>query len=948
MQDLTPEFQNTEISYNGTTDATLYGTSKRLEYGGAQLVPVPNSNPPKMTRFGQTPHASHDVGMALDLGVRPAMNSSYTSASQAVDPRVALAQLTNSGHYSTQDALTLVGTEQVQSSGVFARDVRTNGIGQDNDQRRAFKDFIALYDITQRGTGSWSNLPLENRTIAGVDKSNDARKALFRDGSQGNGLISFVLIGGGTYDQQGQLSTIAGQNPQRTIRAALDRLGVQNSATAYHHHHYHIYLRPPEVQKIGFDVPKQLNSAAEFSEAAPTVTEASGSASINQDEDENMLYQTMLVTALALTAPAVVLGATGAETNPAQITLTGHCQVVQTPDQTQDNPNAGKPPQPNYLGFGEAVVRYLSKDFALPIDPDKMAFSEARFLELPKYGALKRIPDGLYRGTVFKGVWEYIPNPGYRGLDQFSAAVDVDGKTYKIVMKLVTVGHLADGPYIEKGAAPEYRLANQCEASKVRRIGGNYLRDALPEEWLASAQLSSLLADATTKIVDFLDLPGTAVGTTTGEGLSAQITLDTDAAGHGWYVDATPLDNTDDYLPTSNPNVWQAKAGSAAEGKMDMLSVLLHEYGHALGLDHTADSHDFMAETLQAGQRKLPTAEELQLMANLVAQLKGDAAPDAPGNPTTPPGFPSSIAFAGLLAARRRESGSALLAAQKLISVNPTLQNTEFIAGSTQGWSVDGAVSGNVNGASNTITLLETPTSQTSLMQAFTLGANDRFLSFTVDNSKLNLGSGGHAAPSDAFEVALLDATTYDPLLGNLGLSHSDAVLNLQHNAAGEMVKREASNVHSVTNMDGSTTYTLDLRSLSAGRSVLLSFDLLGFGANNDVNGNSAVTLRNIHMSSAPQAVDDALTVVEDTPTTFSPLANDVDADQPGVVPSIVTGPQHGSVVVNLDGSFTYTPDPDYNGPDSFSYHVGPVNGGTEGVDVSNTATVNIFVRSAA
>ena len=60
---------------------------------------------------------------------------------------------------------------------------------------------------------------------------------------------------------------------------------------------------------------------------------------------------------------------------------------------------------------------------------------------------------------------------------------------------------------------------------------------------------------------------------------SAQITLDQNAAGQGWYVDSSPLDSTDDYLPTSNPEVWQAKAGSAAVGKMDMLSILLHEYG---------------------------------------------------------------------------------------------------------------------------------------------------------------------------------------------------------------------------------------------------------------------------------------------------------------------------------------------------------------------------------
>lgn len=43
-------------------------------------------------------------------------------------------------------------------------------------------------------------------------------------------------------------------------------------------------------------------------------------------------------------------------------------------------------------------------------------------------------------------------------------------------------------------------------------------------------------------------------------------------------------------LPTSNPNEWVAKIGSPAHGKMDMYTVLLHEYGYALGLDHSSHS----------------------------------------------------------------------------------------------------------------------------------------------------------------------------------------------------------------------------------------------------------------------------------------------------------------------------------------------------------------------
>ena len=114
----------------------------------------------------------------------------------------------------------------------------------------------------------------------------------------------------------------------------------------------------------------------------------------------------------------------------------------------------------------------------------------------------------------------------------------------------------------------------------------------------------------------FTNLPGTALGETkstqtTGEGTAANILLDINAAGRGWFMDSTPLSN-DEYLPTSNPNEWSAKAGSAAADKMDLLSVLLHEYGHALGFEHSSDPHDFMGASLTAGVRRLPTADEMQ------------------------------------------------------------------------------------------------------------------------------------------------------------------------------------------------------------------------------------------------------------------------------------------------------------------------------------------------
>ncbi len=83
-------------------------------------------------------------------------------------------------------------------------------------------------------------------------------------------------------------------------------------------------------------------------------------------------------------------------------------------------------------------------------------------------------------------------------------------------------------------------------------------------------------------------LPGSTTGRTGGfmadaggTPTSANITIDNDGAGHGWFVDETPHEE-EEYDPGPN-GTFVAKSGSAAEGKQDMLSTLKHEIGHAIG-----------------------------------------------------------------------------------------------------------------------------------------------------------------------------------------------------------------------------------------------------------------------------------------------------------------------------------------------------------------------------
>jgi len=109
----------------------------------------------------------------------------------------------------------------------------------------------------------------------------------------------------------------------------------------------------------------------------------------------------------------------------------------------------------------------------------------------------------------------------------------------------------------------------------------------------------------------------------------------------------------------------------------------------------------------------------------------------------------------------------------------------------------------------------------------------------------------------------------------------------------------------------------------------------------NDGSANSnpaTVSLTVNPVNDDPVAHDDDAATDEDTPVVIDVLANDSDpADGDTVSLSSATDGDHGSVVVNLDGTVTYTPVADYNGPDTFTYMVGDGHGGSDMASVSIT-----------
>ncbi|WP_417235963.1 Ig-like domain-containing protein, partial [Bizionia paragorgiae] len=89
-------------------------------------------------------------------------------------------------------------------------------------------------------------------------------------------------------------------------------------------------------------------------------------------------------------------------------------------------------------------------------------------------------------------------------------------------------------------------------------------------------------------------------------------------------------------------------------------------------------------------------------------------------------------------------------------------------------------------------------------------------------------------------------------------------------------------------------------------------------------------------------AVDDSVTIPEDTSVTIDVLTNDTFDPSTTIEVTGVTDPANGTVVINPDGTVTYTPDPDFNGTDTFEYTVTfTLPDGTVGTEV---ATVTIIV----
>jgi YD repeat-containing protein len=405
--------------------------------------------------------------------------------------------------------------------------------------------------------------------------------------------------------------------------------------------------------------------------------------------------------------------------------------------------------------------------------------------------------------------------------------------------------------------------------------------------------------------VSVADLPGAALGVY----VDGDLTIDQNAAGFGWFIDATPQSD-EEFSMTDN--WWELSAISQTEsdGVIDLFTVVMHELGHALGLADVASDIDptrLMTGSFSTGLRRLPSP------------LDFIPAGSGSSNGASQPSFDQADPPWGI--------------------VNGTFDQADPNA-IDFGWNLVG----DVQLVDQHVELLEDGQFFSSLSETFVVPSGVTALRFTILSSQLGATDG---QPGDAFEMALLDAQTQTSVIDTVGLSDTDAAVNLQADGrvfyGSQISAAGLASSGEMMSLDYPVTFEVDMATVAAGSTVTLDFDLLGFGDRESVVVVDHVFLVGA-LNEAPLAADDQFVTEKGLPLTMPVLANDTDPDgqlDPASL-EIVSSTANGGIVVDAaTGVVTYTPHAGYAGTDAFSYVVKDDNGAT-----SNVATVTIIVQA--
>jgi VCBS repeat-containing protein/ELWxxDGT repeat protein len=277
--------------------------------------------------------------------------------------------------------------------------------------------------------------------------------------------------------------------------------------------------------------------------------------------------------------------------------------------------------------------------------------------------------------------------------------------------------------------------------------------------------------------------------------------------------------------------------------------------------------------------------------------------------------------------------------------------------------------------ASGTLTVVDADPGQSHSQTASNLATTyghwsvdaDGHWSYQLDNSNTTVqGLGAGQTLTDSFTVTSQDGSASKQVSITITGSNDQAAitgqttgavtedgtltatgtLTVSDTDAGQAHTQVATNLATTygqwsVDVNGAWSYKLNngnatVQALGAGQTLTDSFTV----TSQDGTATKQVSITISGSNDIPVANAGTASGAEDSVLTGKLVASDVDKSD-GLTYSLATGgaPAHGSVTINANGSYSYTPTANYNGSDSFTYQVSDGHGGTATAKISLTVT---------
>jgi VCBS repeat-containing protein len=356
--------------------------------------------------------------------------------------------------------------------------------------------------------------------------------------------------------------------------------------------------------------------------------------------------------------------------------------------------------------------------------------------------------------------------------------------------------------------------------------------------------------------------------------------------------------------------------GGAAFAVSDGLSfkeaftVVCHNFGHIMGLADSNDDQSCMKHDFSPDKLKWYGQGDAEAVLGLYGHGEGQPATAVGDEYATDEDTPLAVGAPGVLGNDTDAHGNTLTATRVSEPAN-------------------GTVTLNADGS-----FTYTPDDDFEGEDSFTYKATAGGLDSNVATVKITV-----AAVSDA-PVAAHDAYSTDEdtalTIGAPGVLDNDS--DPEDDTITAVGASDPENGTVTLNSDGSFTYTPDDDFAGTDSFTYKASD----GSNDSDKATVKITVKAVN--DAPAAADDSYTTNQAVPlvvTAPGVLGNDTDVEGSPLTAQDASDPANGSVTLNADGSFTYTPDPTFHGEDTFTYKA------SDGTTTSSVATVKITVEAA-